>query len=213
MSTTLPDAAKQQATAAPPGTPVIHPVWLRITHWLNVLAVLVMVTSGWRIYNASRIWNFTFPNEVTLGGWLGGALQWHFAGMWLLGVNGLLYLATNIVSGRAAAKFFPLSPKAVWHDATAALRGKLSHADPRRYNAVQRAAYLFVIVDLLVIVLSGLVLWKSVQFPVLRDLTGGYEGARRVHFVAMSLLVAFVAGHIVMALFVPRTIVSMIRGR
>ena len=204
------------ASPIPPesqGASAVHPRWLRLTHWLNVLAVLIMLTSGWRIYNASPIWAFTIPSDLTLGGWLGGAIQWHFAAMWLLVGNGLLYLAVNIGSGRAAAKFFPVSPQAIWRDTLAALQGKLSHADPRHYNAVQRAAYLFVIADLLVIVLSGLVLWKSVQFPVLRDLMGGYEGARRVHFVGMSALVGFVAVHIVMALTVPRTIVSMIRGR
>src|SRR3546814_20084230 len=81
-----------QAGAAP-GARAIHPAWLRITHWLNALAVLVMITSGWRIYNASPLFDFGFPAGITLGGWLGGALQWHFAGMWLLAGNGLLYPA------------------------------------------------------------------------------------------------------------------------
>lgn len=213
MSAITPAAPKHPATGVLRDTGVIHPGWLRMTHWLNVLAVLIMVTSGWRIYNASPIWNFTFPAGATLGGWLGGAIQWHFAGMWLLAANGLLYLTINIVSGRAATKFLPLSPKAVWHDAMAVLHGTLSHADPRHYNAVQRAAYVFIVVDLVVVVLSGLVLWKSVQFPLLRELMGGYETARRVHFVGMSVLIAFVVGHVGMALSVPRTIVSMVRGR
>jgi thiosulfate reductase cytochrome b subunit len=128
--------------------------------------------------------------RITLGGWLGGALQWHFAAMWLLVFNGFVYLAINIASGRLAAKFFPVTPAGIWHDALAALKGKLSHADPRRYNSVQRLAYLFVMLDIVVIVLSGLVLWKSVQFAVLRDLLGGYEFARRIHFFGMASLVA-----------------------
>ena len=191
----------------------IHPLWMRITHWLNALAVLVLVTSGWRIYDASPLFGFEIPTSITLGGWLGGALQWHFAAMWLLVFNGLVYLGMNLGSGRLQAKFFPLSPRGIWNDALAALRGHLSHADPRRYNQVQRLAYLFVILDLVAIVLSGLVLWKSVQFAPLRDLLGGYETARRIHFFAMSALVAFVALHLVMVALVPRTLLSMLSRR
>ncbi|MBI3368494.1 MAG: cytochrome b/b6 domain-containing protein, partial [Burkholderiales bacterium] len=119
----------------------------------------------------------------------------------------------NIGSGRLRRKFFPLTPGAVLADLRAVFRGQLSHADPRHYNGVQRAAYLFVVCDTLLLVLSGLVLWKSVQFPLLRELIGGYEGARRVHFFAMATLVAFVGGHLVMVALVPRTLVAMVRGR
>ncbi|MCS3505471.1 cytochrome b/b6 domain-containing protein [Achromobacter sp. AGC78] len=199
------------AAARPPG--VIHPGWLRIVHWLNALAVVIMVMSGWRIYNAAPFFDFTFPNGITLGGWLGGALQWHFAAMWLLFANGLLYLALNLATGRLWRKFFPLSPSGVAADLGAALRGKLSHGDLRHYNQVQKLAYLFVIVDIVVLVLSGLVLWKSVQFDLLRELMGGYEFARRIHFFAMALLVAFVAVHLVMVALVPRSLIAMIRGK
>lgn len=199
------------AAARPPG--VIHPGWLRIVHWLNALAVVIMVMSGWRIYNAAPFFDFTFPNGITLGGWLGGALQWHFAAMWLLFANGLLYLALNLATGRLRRKFFPLSPSGVAADLGAALRGKLSHGDLRHYNQVQKLAYLFVIVDIVVLVLSGLVLWKSVQFDLLRELMGGYEFARRIHFFAMALLVAFVAVHLVMVALVPRSLIAMIRGK
>ena len=78
---------------------------------------------------------------------------------------------------------------------------------------VQRAAYLFVMLDCIVLVLSGLVLWKSVQFPLLRELLGGYENARRVHFIAMALLTGFVGVHLLMVALVPRTLVAMLRGR
>ena len=191
----------------------IHPLWLRLTHWSNAAAVLVLVLSGWRIYNATAFYGFSIPPGITLGGWLGGALQWHFAAMWLLVINGLIYLAINVASGRLRRKFFPLRPAEVLRDLGAALRGRLAHADPRHYNAVQRAAYLFVIADLIVIVLSGLVLWKSVQFPLLRELLGGYEGARRVHFIGMAALVAFIVAHLVMVALVPRTLLAMLRGR
>ena len=192
---------------------VIHPAWLRLTHWLNAVAVVLLATSGWRIYNAAPFFPFELPRALTLGGWLGGALQWHFAAMWLLLANGALYLLINIASGRLRRQFFPLSPGALLHDLAAALRGKLAHADPRHYNMVQRAAYLFVMLDCIVLVLSGLVLWKSVQFPLLRELLGGYESARRVHFVAMAALVGFVVVHLVMVALVPRTLLAMLRGR
>jgi thiosulfate reductase cytochrome b subunit len=192
---------------------VIHPAWLRAAHWLNALAVVVMTMSGWRIYNASPLFEFKFAKAITLGGWLGGALQWHFAAMWLLAANGLVYLLCNAGTGRIVRKFFPLSPRAVVADLAAAFRGWLSHADLRQYNAVQRAAYLFAIADAVLLVLSGLVLWKSVQFPLLRELLGGYEAARRVHFFAMAAMVAFVMVHLAMAALVPRTVLAMIRGR
>lgn len=191
---------------------VIHPRWLRLTHWLNALAVLIMVTSGWRIYNASPLYDFRFPDAITLGGWLAGALNWHFAAMWLLVANGLLYLLLNLASGRLWRRFFPLSPRGMGHDALAALRGRLSHANPRQYNQLQKAAYLFVILDLIVLVLSGLVLWKSVQFGTLRELLGGYETARHVHFVSMVLLVGFVAVHLAMVALVPRSLLTLLRG-
>ena len=192
---------------------LIHPAWLRATHWLNALAVIIMTMSGWRIYNAAPLFDFKFAKAITLGGWLGGAIQWHFAAMWLLAANGLVYLLCNAGSGRIVRKFFPLSPRAIVADLLAASRGRLSHADPRQYNAVQRAAYLFVMLDAVLLVLSGLVLWKSVQFPLLRELLGGYETARRVHFFAMAALVAFVVLHLEMVALVPRTLLTMIRGR
>ncbi|RYX91415.1 MAG: cytochrome B [Comamonadaceae bacterium] len=191
----------------------IHPLWMRATHWLNALAVLVLVTSGWRIYNAAPFFPFNIPSSLTLGGWLGGALQWHFAAMWLLAFNGLVYLAANVFSGRLHRKFFPLSPKGVVQDVAAALRGKLSHADPRHYNQVQRLAYLFVMLDIVLLVLSGLVLWKSVQFGLLSELLGGYEFARRIHFFAMASLVAFVFVHLVMVALVPHTLLAMLSSR
>jgi len=205
--------ATPNTPAAPRAAGVIHPGWLRVMHWINALAVVIMVMSGWRIYNAAPFFNFVFPKDITLGGWLGGALQWHFAGMWLLFANGLLYLALNVGTGWLFRKFFPVSPRGVAADLGAALRGKLSHNDLRHYNQVQKLAYLFVIVDIVVLVLSGLVLWKSVQFDLLRELLGGYEFARRIHFFAMALLVAFVAVHLVMVALVPRSLIAMIRGK
>lgn len=192
---------------------IVHPLWLRICHWLNALAMLVMVASGWRIYNASPLFNFTFPAELTLGGWLGGALQWHFAGMWLFGINGGAYLLINVLSGRLKRKFWPLSPRELIKDFLAALRGKLAHEDLSHYNTVQKLAYLFVMLDGIVLVCSGLVIWKSVQFPLLRELLGGYDNARFIHFYAMSGMVGFVVIHLIMVALVPKTLLAMLRGR
>ncbi|VXB03769.1 putative protein-methionine-sulfoxide reductase subunit YedZ1 [Burkholderia sp. 8Y] len=192
----------------------IHPLWLRITHWLNAVAALIMMFSGWRIYDASPVFaHIVIPPSITLGGWLGGALQWHFAAMWLLVFNGLVYLALNIASGRFFSKFFPLSPRAVLHDLLAAMSGKLSHTNLREYNAVQKLAYLVVVLDLIVLVLSGLAIWKSVQFPLLRELMGGYDNARVVHFCAMAVMAAFVVVHVAMVALVPRSLLTMLRGR
>lgn len=200
-------------TPTPSPGKLIHPGWLRAMHWLNALAVVVLMMSGWRIYDATAFMGFAIPKDITLGGWLGGAIQWHFAAMWVLAINGLLYLGCNLFTGRLFHKFFPLSPGALVADLRAALKGKLAHADPSHYNAVQRLAYLFVMLDSVLLVLSGLVLWKSVQFPLLRELLGGYEGARRVHFLAMAALAAFVVIHLVMVALVPRTLAYMVRGR
>lgn len=192
---------------------LIHPLWVRITHWLNALAVIVLAMSGWRIYDASPFLGFSIPAHLTLGGWLGGAIQWHFAAMWLLAANGLIYLTANVISRRLFHKFFPLSLSGLFGDLSAALKGKLSHADLSKYNTFQRTAYLFVMLDSVLLVLSGLVLWKSVQFPLLREWLGGYEAARRVHFFGMAGLVAFAGIHLIMVALVPRTLLAMIRGR
>lgn len=191
----------------------VHPLIVRITHWVNAFAILIMVASGWRIYNADPLFGFKFPADLTLGGWLAGALQWHFAAMWLLTVNGLIYLVYGLVSGHLRRKLTPLGASAVFHDMRNALRGKLAHDDLTKYNAAQRAAYVAAIVLLLLLLLSGLVLWKPVQFYTLGMLMGDYEGARLVHFFSMAALVVFVFVHVAMVALVPRTLPSMFTGR
>lgn len=192
---------------------VINPVWIRVTHWLNAVAVLIMIGSGWRIYNASPIFAFTIPKQITMGGWLGGALQWHFAAMWLLAINGLIYLLLNFASGRLRRKFFPVSISGFVADARAALTGHLTHEDISKYNTVQKLAYLAIIADLALLVMSGLAVWKPVQFALLRDLMQGFDNARVVHFYAMAFAVVFLVVHLVMVALVPRTLVAMVRGR
>ncbi len=191
----------------------IHPLIVRITHWVNALAILIMVTSGWRIYNASPLFPFRIPDELTLGGWLAGALQWHFAAMWLLVLNGIVYVTYGIASGHFRRKLFPITPRAVLRDVREALRGKLAHEDLSMYNAAQRAAYLAIIFCLVVLVFTGLAVWKPVQFQEIAGLMGGYEGARFLHFGAMALMVFIVLVHTAMVILVPRTFPTMITGR
>jgi thiosulfate reductase cytochrome b subunit len=194
--------------------PMIHPRWVRVTHWINAFAIFMMIGSGWQVYDASPLFNFIyFPNEVTLGGWLAGALLWHFAAMWLLVINGAVYVTLGIVTGRFRRKLLPIRAHEVVSDLFAALRGKLSHDDLSVYNAVQRLLYLGVILAGVVIVLSGLSIWKPVQLKYLTDFFGGYDTARYVHFFAMSSIVAFLAIHIVLALLVPKSLRAMIVGR
>ena len=191
----------------------ITPLYVRLTHWFNVLAVILMIMSGLKIYNASPIFNFLIPKELTLGGWLGGALLWHFAFMWLLVINGLIYLIMNAVTGRLFKKFFPLSPKALFRDVMDTLKGKLSHHDLSQYNTIQKLAYLAAIADVILLVVSGLAIWKPIQLSLLCDLMGGFDNARVVHFGAMSFLVLFIVIHVLMVALVPRTLLIMLRGR
>jgi thiosulfate reductase cytochrome b subunit len=192
----------------------IHPAWVRVTHWINAIAMLVMIGSGWEIYNASPLFGFGFPRSITLGGWLAGALQWHFAAMWVLAINGLVYLTLGIATGRFRRKLFPIRPSEFVSDTLAAVRGgKLSHDDLSVYNAVQKTLYLGVILAGIIVVLSGLSIWKPVQFQELTAVFGGYDTARFVHFFAMSAIVAFLVIHILVALLVPKSIRAMIAGR
>jgi thiosulfate reductase cytochrome b subunit len=195
---------------------VIHPRWVRLTHWVNVVAMFVMITSGWRIYDASPLFGFIFPPAITIGDGLdglSGALLWHFAAMWLFLVNGLIYVTLGIVSGRFRRKLLPIRPADVVSDLRAALTGRLSHDDLSVYNAVQRLLYLGVIAAGLVVVLSGMSMWKPVQFQELAAVFGGYNAARYVHFFAMAVIVAFLLVHITLAVLVPKSLRAMIIGR
>jgi thiosulfate reductase cytochrome b subunit len=199
--------------AAMPQHPLIHPLIVRLTHWINAGAMAVMLSSGWAIHNAYPTLPFLFPSWITLGGSLIGGLQWHFAAMWLVMVNGLVYLAYGLLSGRLRHKLLPITPSAVVADFYAALAGQLSHEDISVYNAVQRLLYLGVILASVTVVASGLSIWKPVQLRWLVMLLGDFDNARLVHFAAMSAIVGFVVVHAAMALLVPKTLRAMIRGR
>ena len=130
-----------------PHSGAIHPVWVRITHWINALAMLVMIGSGWEIYNASPLFPFTFPKAITLGGWLAGALLWHFAAMWVLAINGLVYVALGLATGRFRRKLLadPAGRGDRGRQGGAAF--KLAHDDLSLYNAVQKLLYVGVILS------------------------------------------------------------------
>ena len=205
-------AAAEQHTAT--ASRVIQPAWVRVMHWINALAIVLMVLSGLQIYDASPLFrSLTFSRSITLGGWLAGGLLWHFAAMWLLMINGLAYLITGLATGRFRKKLLPISPRGVISDALAALTFKLSHDDLSKYNQVQKLLYAGIIVVGIVIVLSGLSIWKPVQFQYLTALFGGYDIARYVHFFCMATIVAFLAIHILLAVLVPKSLRAMIIGR
>ena len=205
-------AAAEDMTQQEPAK-VIQPAWVRATHWTNAVAMIMMIMSGWQIYNASPLFGFTFPRSITLGGWLAGGLLWHFAAMWLLMVNGLIYLITGFATGRFRRKLFPITPTGVISDVKAALTFRLAHDDLSKYNYVQKLLYAGIIVVGIVIVLSGLSIWKPVQLQWLTALFGGYDTARYVHFVCMASIVAFLVIHVVLALLVPKSLRAMIIGR
>ena len=204
---------EQTSSTAPSGVKVIQPAWVRILHWTNAFAMILMIMSGWQIYTASPLFGFTFSHSITLGGWLGGALLWHFAAMWILMVNGLIYLALGFATGRFRKKLLPITPSGVISDTRAALTGKLSHDDLSKYNYVQKLLYAGVIAVGVLVVLSGLAIWKPVQLQWLTALFGGYDIARYVHFFCMAAIVAFMVVHVALALLVPKSLRAMIIGR
>ncbi|WP_211466427.1 cytochrome b/b6 domain-containing protein [Collimonas silvisoli] len=191
---------------------MIHPLPVRATHWINAFAIVCMVMSGWAIYNASPLFAFTFPKWATLGGWLGGAIAWHLAAMWLLLVNGLIYLGYGVLGGHFRRHFLPLRVADLLRDLKDALSFKLAH-QAGVYNAVQRLMYMAVLLLGVLVVVSGLSIWKPVQLDSLVGLFGGYEVARRVHFIAMAGIVGFVAIHLALVLIVPGTLLPMVTGR
>jgi thiosulfate reductase cytochrome b subunit len=207
-----------------PRPAVLHPLAVRITHWLNAVAIIVMIGSGWRIYNWDPLFAFKFPVWMTFGGWpevsqhwhneqgLAGALQWHFAAMWLLFINLIAYVVYGLGSGHFRRSLLPISPREVLRDTRAALTGRLAH-DVGQRNAVQKTMYVGVIIIIVLTVLSGLSIWKPVQLQELTELFGGYDTARYVHFFCMSAIVVFVAVHLLLTALVPKVLPPMITGR
>ena len=219
------DTLTDQYTGRNGGSRPLHPWPVRAMHWTNAVAVLMMIGSGWRIYNNDPIFSFIhFTIPLTLGGdealtyklhgdaGFGNALLWHLAFMWLLVVNGLAYVGYGVATGRFRRMLWPIRPTELFATVKDALRLKLGHDDLTMYNAVQKTMYVGVILALMTIVAAGLAIWKPVQFHGLTMLFGGFQGARLVHFLAMLSIVLFLAIHVSLALVVPQTLKAMVTG-
>ena len=201
-----------------------HAIAARITHWLMALAILLLIGSGWRIYNASPIFDFRFPEAFTLGGdvedalalhndpGVASALAWHFAAMWLLALSYLGFVLWNIITGHFRRDFLPIGPRLFWRDFVAAATFRLQHR-LGEYNVVQRVAYWGALGSVAMMLLSGIAIWKPVQTYPLEVLFGGFQGARIVHFVFMTAIVLFIAIHVALVILVPKTFVAMTLGR
>ncbi len=202
----------------------MHSIFVRVPHWLMAISTLVMIGSGWRIYNASPIFGFRFPEWATLGGGVetalavhndpgvASALLWHFAGMWLLLLAWVLFVAWGVVSGHFRREYLPVGPKSFLRDFIAAARFKLPHT-LGEYNAVQKAFYWGVLAALAGVIVSGVALWKPVQTYPLELLFGGFQGVRVFHFLMMAAVAGFVVVHVTLVALVPRTLLAMITGR
>jgi thiosulfate reductase cytochrome b subunit len=191
----------------------MHPMPVRLMHWINALAMITMIGSGWKIYNDEVLFGWLhFPEWMTIGGEAQGALQWHFFAMWVLMFNGLFYLAYGLATGRFRRNFFPIRIHEMLSNVGDALRLRLSHDDITRYNAVQKLLYVGIILVIILQVISGLVVWKPVQFSEVTALFHDFQGARLVHFICMGAIVGFTVIHVLLALLVPKTIGAMITG-
>jgi len=191
----------------------MHPLALRIMHWTNAIVMVVMIMSGWKIYNDEVIFGFLhFPDSIVLGIWAQHALQWHFLGMWILVLNGIAYLTYGLFSGRFRRLLLPIRPREVVQEMIAALSFRLKHLDLTHYNAVQKLLYVGIILVVILQVVSGLAIWKPVQFSSLVSLFYNFQGARLAHFLGMAAIVLFVLVHVTLALLVPKTILAMLTG-
>jgi thiosulfate reductase cytochrome b subunit len=176
-------------------------------HWTNALAMLVMITSGWGIYDDDVIIRgLHFSTGVRLGDWAAWSLNWHFAGMWLLAINGLCYLTYGVLTGRLRERLLPIRFHDVIQTVLDTLRFKIEHNDLTTYNAVQKILYIVVILAGLSQVVTGLAIWKPVQFSGLVSLLGGFQWARYIHFAGMAVIVGFLVVHVMLSLLVPQTL-------
>jgi thiosulfate reductase cytochrome b subunit len=193
--------------------PRLHPLPLRVMHWINAVAIFIMIGSGWKIYDDDVIFGWLhFPDFLTIGKWAQHGLQWHFFGMWIFVLNGVAYLIYGVVTGRFRRKLVPISVREVLATVGDALRFRLAHDDLTHYNAVQKVLYLGVILVGILIVVSGLALWKPVQFSELAAVFGTFQTIRLVHFLCMAAIVGFLVVHVALALLVPRSLVAMLTG-
>ena len=191
----------------------LHPVPVRIMHWTNAVAMLVMITSGWGIYDDDVIVRgLHFPQALRLGEWAAPSLNWHFAGMWLLVLNGLAYLGYGLITGRLRERLLPIRFSDLVMTVRDTLHLRIAHEDLTTYNAVQKVLYVVVILAAASQVVTGLAIWKPIQFSGLVSLLGGFQGARAIHFLGMSVIVGFLLVHVLLSLLVPQTLWAMLAG-
>jgi thiosulfate reductase cytochrome b subunit len=203
-----------------------HHHWIvRLGHWGQALAIVIMIGSGWRIYNQEPVLlaGFRFPTALTLGGYIkdtlsrnndpgmANATAWHFAGMWLLLVCFSALMGFGLLSGHFRRDFLPVGPKSFRRDFIAAATFRLEHT-LGSYNSVQKTFYIGVLLAISMMFLSGIAIWKPVQTYPLEVLFGGFQGARVVHFLFMAAIVAFFAVHVALVALVPQTLVAMVTG-
>ena len=201
-----------------------HALVVRIAHWLMALSIVLLIASGWRIYDASPIFGFRFPVWTTLGGdvetalavhndpGVATAIAWHFAAMWLLLASYLSFVLWGLFSGHFWRDFLPVGPQSFLRDFIAAARFRLEHR-LGEYNAVQRVFYWGVLALVALMLLPGIAIWKPVQTYPLEALLGGFQGARIVHFAGMALIAGFIVVHVTLVILVPRTFIAMVTGR
>jgi hypothetical protein len=201
-----------------------HPLPARLFHWSMALAIIVLIGSGWRIYNSDPIFPFTFPEGLTLGGdgdqalalnndpGVASALLWHFAAMWLLALAYTGFMVFNLLNGHFRRDFLPVGPKSFLRDFIAAATFKLEHK-LGEYNVVQRVAYWVALGSVAMMLLSGIAIWKPVQTYPLEVFFGGFQGARIVHFLFMAVITGFIGVHVALVILVPKTFVAMVTGR
>ena len=191
----------------------LHPLPIRIMHWTNAVVMFIMIGSGWKIYNDDVIFGrLHFPDAITFGPYAQHGLQLHFFGMWLLVLNGLAYVIYGFATGRFRRMLLPIRLRDLVANIRDALRLHLAHDDPTQYNTIQRILYIGVLLAGVLIVLSGLAIWKPVQFSELLSLFYDFQTARLVHFLCMAAIVLFLAVHVTLALLVPHTLVAMVTG-
>ena len=191
----------------------LHPLPIRLMHWINAAAMIIMIMSGWGIYDDYVIINsLHFSETFRLGSWAAPSLLWHFAGMWLLALNGLAYLLYGIITGRLRERMLPIRAAELVQTVRDTLRFKIQHEDLTVYNAVQKLLYIVVIVAGISQVITGALIWKPIQFSSAVALLGGFQAVRIEHFAGMSVIVGFLIVHVALSLLVPRTLWAMLSG-
>ncbi len=191
----------------------LHPLPLRIMHWVNAVAMIILIMSGWQIYNDEVLFGWLhFPSWTTMGASPQGGLLWHFFAMWILVINGIAYAAYGLRTRRFRRMLFPIRFPDVVIEIRNALRLKLRHDDLTQYNPVQKLLYLGVLIVIVVQILSGLVIWKPVQFSELTFLFYSFQGARLAHFLGMVAIAGFLVVHVLLAVLVPETLKAMWTG-